>query len=107
MRAKEKISRRLLAGGILALFAGFFFYSCPGSYNPSLYPSYDVLNPGPEVRVNPLGFTVLDPKTGSVSISWDKLADGRSKDGLFLVNKDFLQWVYELQAEIKKIRKKG
>jgi len=53
------------------------------SYNPALYPSYDVLNPGPEVRMNPLGF---------------------DKDGNAIVNQAFLLWVYELKAEVKKLR---
>lgn len=57
--------------------------SC-GHYNPSLYPSYDVLNPGPEVKLNPLGFT---------------------DDGNVIVNKAFILWVYELQSEIRKFRK--
>jgi hypothetical protein len=53
------------------------------SYNPALYPSYDVLNPGPEVRMNPLGF---------------------DKDGNAIVNQAFILWVYELKEEIKKLR---
>jgi hypothetical protein len=57
--------------------------SC-AKYNPSLFPSYDVLNPGEEVRKNPLGFTT---------------------DGNIIVNAAFIQWVSELQAEIKKLRK--
>lgn len=54
------------------------------SYNPSLFPSYDVLNPGPEVRANPLRFT---------------------DDGNMVVNQAFMQWVGELQQEILKLRK--
>lgn len=56
--------------------------SCTG-YNPNLYPSYDVLNPGPEVRLNPLRVV---------------------EDG-FVVNIAYIQWVDELQAEIVKLRK--
>jgi hypothetical protein len=53
------------------------------SYDPSLYPSYDVLNPGPEVRMNPLGFDT---------------------DGNAIVNLAFIAWVDELKAEVKKLR---
>lgn len=58
-------------------------------YNPSLFPSYDVLNPGPEVRKNPLSATE-DPAT---------------HESLFIVNSAFLQWVAELKAEVLKLRK--
>lgn len=54
------------------------------AYNPALYPSYDVLNPGPEVRLNPLGFT---------------------DNGNVIVNPAFILWVDELQSEIRKLRK--
>jgi hypothetical protein len=53
-------------------------------YNPSLYPSYDVLNPGPEVRLNPLSVTA---------------------EGNFVVNAAFIAWVDELKQEIIKLRK--
>ena len=53
-------------------------------YNPALYPSYDVLNPGPEVRLNPLAFT---------------------PDGNLIVNPAFIIWVDELKREIVKLRK--
>ncbi len=53
------------------------------SYNPALYPSYDVLNPGEQVRLNPLGFT---------------------EDGNFIVNGAFILWVDELKQEIKRLR---
>jgi len=42
-----------------------------------------VLNPGPEVRMNPLGF---------------------DDDGNAIVNQAFLLWVYELKEEVKKLR---
>jgi len=73
-------------------------------YNPSLFPSYDVLNPGPAVRLNPLGISVPGAN-GAVEIAWDKTAEGQSRIGLFIVNKDFLMWVYELKAEVLELRK--
>lgn len=71
--------------GILLLCASFFLIegSCARPYNPTLYPSYDVLNPGPEVRLNPLGF---------------------DEAGNAIVNQAFILWVYELKEEIKKLR---
>ena len=59
-------------------------FSCT-AYDPSLYPSYDVLNPGPEVKLNPLRVT---------------------DDGNFVVNEAFIFWVQELKIEIKKLRRK-
>lgn len=74
------------------------------SYNPALYPSYDVLNPGPEVRMNPLGFTVVDSATSAVSIEWASTAEGIDKENLAIVNMAFTLWVNELKAEVKKLR---
>lgn len=68
---------------MLILFASFFLSNCT-AYHPSSFPSYDVLNPGPEVTKNPIGFT---------------------EDGNAIVNEAFLLWVYELKEEIKRLRK--
>lgn len=53
-------------------------------YDPSLYPSYDVLNPGEDVRRNPLGFNA---------------------DGNLIVTPSFIAWVDELKQEVIKLRK--
>lgn len=58
-------------------------------YNPSLYPSYDVLNPGPEVRKNP------------ISISEDPV----THESVFIVTQAFILWVDELKQEVLKLRK--
>jgi hypothetical protein len=78
------------AAGILVTWLLFIllavvlsFAGC-SRYNPALYPSYDVLNLGPEVRKNPLGFT---------------------EDGNLIVTPAFIQWVDELKQEIIKLRK--
>jgi len=68
---------------ILTLCAICFLAESCSSYNPSLYPSYDCLNPGPEVRLNPLAFT---------------------PDGNLVVNQAFILWVDELKQEIKRLR---
>jgi len=60
-------------------------FSACHSYNPTLYPGYDVLRPNEEVLKNPLGF---------------------DKDGNAIVNEAFMLWVYELKQEIIKLRKK-
>ena len=73
-----------MGAGIVLLCANCFLISACGHYNPTLYPSYDVLNPGPEVRLNPLAFT---------------------SDGNTIVNQAFILWVYELKAEVLKLRK--
>ena len=68
---------------MLMLCASCFLVSC-AKYDPALFVSYDVLVPGEEVKKNPLGFTA---------------------DGNIIVNAAFIQWVSELQQEIKKLRK--
>jgi hypothetical protein len=73
----------------IALILGALIFPACVSYNPSLYPSYDVLNPGPDVRKNPISITE-DPVT---------------HESLFIVNTAFLQWVDELKQEILKLRK--
>ena len=83
----------------------FLLASC-SHYNPALYPSYDVLNPGAAVRLNPLGFTDLDPATKALVITWDAtLPPALKVPGLYVVNADFLAWVDELKQEVLKLRK--
>ena len=81
----------------------FFISLSPAchSYNPSLYPSYDVLNPGPEIRANPLGFVYQNPD-GTWRVEWAK--DVKPGDNLAVVNDAFTLWVYELKEEVKKLR---
>lgn len=85
MKKNAKRFSTLVSIGILLLYVSCFLIesSCARPYNPALYPSYDVLNPGPEVRQNPLGF---------------------DKDGNAIVNQAFILWVYELKEEVKKLR---
>ena len=82
---KRSGTRTLLLTSAALLSLTFFISLSPAchSYNPALYPSYDVLNPGPEVRMNPLAF---------------------DKDGNAIVNQAFIVWVYELKVEVKKLR---
>jgi hypothetical protein len=76
----------VIAATLILSAAIFLLISCGHRpYNPALYSSYDTLNPGPEVRLNPLAFT---------------------PDGNLIVNKSFLIWVLELQNEIKSLREK-
>jgi hypothetical protein len=78
-------SRRIF----LAILCAVFVLSSCTHYNPALYPSYDVLNPGADVRKNPISVT----------------DDPVSHESLFIVNSSFLMWVSELKAEILKLRK--
>jgi hypothetical protein len=84
-KAEGKKCGRLSRTGILLLCATFFLIcSACHSYDPTLYPGYDVLNPSEEVKKNPLGF---------------------DQDGNAIVNEAFMLWVYELKQEIIKLRK--
>ena len=70
-------------------------------YNPSLFPSYDVLNPGEEVRKNPLAVAEITEE-GELIIHEDVLV---GPGVYFIVDKAFMMWVFELKEEIKKLRK--
>lgn len=81
----------ILTTWALAITLVFLLFALAGCtvYNPSLYPSYDVLNPSEKVRVNPLS-TFPDPVTG---------------EQMFVVNSAFFLWVQELKEEVLKLRK--
>lgn len=93
-RSSSRLTKKALGlAAAWAFFLTFIFFllvlaGCT-RYNPALYPSYDVLNPGPEVRKNPLSISE-DPAT---------------HEPVFIVNAQFLLWVDELKAEILKLRK--
>ena len=69
---------------IIGLIIFLMIFCTCVKYDPSIFPSYDILNPGEEVRMNPLRVT---------------------DDGNFVVNEAFLMWVGELKNEIRKLRK--
>jgi len=64
-------------------------------FNPSLFPSYDVLRPGPEVQI--LGYVTPDGK--ALDDKGQLLTDG------IVINQAMVIWIYELKAEITKLRK--
>jgi hypothetical protein len=68
---------------VLLVWLAFSGLSCR-PYDPTLYPSYDVLNPSAEVRLSPLAFTA---------------------DGNLVVSPAFIAWVDELKQEIVRLRK--
>ncbi len=90
-RRRFRLGLAILTTWALAITLVFLLFALAGctSYNPSLYPSYDVLNPGDQVRVNPLS-TFPDPVTGKQ---------------LFVVDEAFMLWVQELKDEVLKLRK--
>ena len=91
--------RRHTRNAILWLCVSFcLLLSSCHSYNPSLFASFDVLNPGPEVRMNPIGS--VGPDGRAVDEKGRVLTDG------LVVNQAFILWVYELKAEIVKLREK-
>ncbi len=97
MKRNGKSSWLRASVGIFLLCALLFSTdACAGRYNPSLYPSYDVLNPGPEVRANPVGFVAADGR--ALDEKGQILAAGT------VVNDAFLLWVHELKEEVEKLR---
>lgn len=85
MNRRQKIILILLWIIIAALvFLVILMTGCaPLPYNPTLYPSYDVLNPGTDVIKNPLAINA---------------------DGTVVVNQAFMLWTWELRNEVKKLR---
>ena len=92
--------KRLIRIAIVVFFVsyGLTISSC-SRYDPSLYPSYDVLNPGEEVRKNPVGW-----------IENGKVVNDAGEEIFIekgvIVNEAFSQWVVELRKEIVRLRKK-
>ena len=75
----------------------FLSHSCT-PYDPTLYPSYDVLNPGPEVTINPIAW-IKDGRIEDRDHNEIYIMDGT------VVNEAFMLWVYELKEEVEKLRK--
>ena len=72
------------------------------SYSPILYPSYDVLNPGEAVRLNPIGFIHFD-MDGDPYV--DLNTPVQPGQNYVIVNEAYAQSYGELRAEILKLRK--
>ena len=110
MRLKRKAMQgsvrrwpRLGSGIITLLFVSFFFANCT-AYNPSVFVSYDCLNPGVEVRANPLGFVIYDTTLGVFIISWDAEFAPDATVDYTIVNRAFMFHYRELWDEVKKLR---
>ena len=79
------------------------------AYNPSAFVSYDTLNPGPEVRKNPVGtvtvVVILDSEGAILyeSTIWtdQELEDGKA---YFIVDEYFMTHYRELWETVKKLR---
>ena len=86
------------------MICGLIFLSISActKYNPALYPSYDVLNPGEEVKKNPCGTITFLPD-GTHIASIDHFVE--AEEAYFLINAIFLQHYRELWEEVKKLRK--
>ena len=94
---------------LLLLFVIFFIsINCTG-YNPAFYPSYDTLNPGPEVRKNPVAMVTVTAALAEVEtfaydaelITDQLLIDGKT---YFVVDEYFMAHYKELWNEIEKMR---
>ena len=70
-------------------------------YNPSLFPSYDVLNPGPEVLENPLGFIYFDDKAQEFKIEWKADAILDTSENYVIINDAMSQWIRELKDALR------
>lgn len=104
MRNEERKCKRLLTIGTATLFliCGLVLTEACTAYNPSFYPSYDVLNPGPEVRENPFGFVFWSEDEQVFIIEWKPgyLPDKTKK--YILIDNLMSQWIDELTEELEK-----
>ena len=95
---------------LLLLFVIFSIsINCTG-YNPAFYPSYDVLNPGPEVRKNPLAVITISASLiseGLFEYDGEIVTDQQLQDGkaYLIVDEYFMAHYYELWNEVEKLRK--
>lgn len=87
----------------LTVFVLCFLITDCTAYSPALYPSYDPLNPGPEVRANPLGTLEYWADINEFKVKWDSHSPDLAKS-YFIVDSAFILWVSELKEEIKKLR---
>ena len=101
MRKKEKNYAVSAVSIILSLCVICFIIDCT-QYNPSFYTGYDILNPSAAVRANPLG--MLETAEGGYEIQWDEGVVPSSENSYFIVDQNFINWVYELKEEIKRLR---
>ncbi len=83
---------------ILITFVSFCLISC--NYTPPrLTP--DVLEVNQIVRINPVGTMKWNADEGGHIITMPNESNGKS---YFIVNKEFMAWVFELKEEIKRLR---
>ena len=82
------------------MLISLLLFSC-APYHPSLFPSYNVLNPGPEVRINPIGFISFN-EAGEPDITFS--ADIIPGVNYAIINEAFSQWVRELKDEVERLR---
>jgi len=80
------------------IFGIFLNLNACAPYDPTLYPSYDILNPGPEVRANPIAY-VKDGRVEDCDHNEIYIADG------YVVNEAYMFWTQELFEEVEKLRK--
>ncbi len=103
IKKRGRRSRRHIGIGILLLFMICGFLSNCSSYNPSLYPSYDVLNPGEKVKENPVGWVYFSE--GKWVIDWEEDYVPNPDQAYTITNKEMGIWIYELRMEIEKLRR--
>jgi len=72
-------------------------FSCV-AYSPFLYVSYDVLNPGIEVRLNPIAWV---ENNEIINDDGEKISVIKG----VVVNDAYILWTYELKQEIVRLRK--
>ena len=106
MRSDERKWPKLLKIGIVSLSAicGLILTESCTPYNPAFHPSYDVLNPRPEVRENPFGFVVWSEEAQSFIVLWKAgYTPDKSKEYI-LIDRLMSQWIDDVTEALRKIK---
>lgn len=106
MRRDERRCKKPLTIGIAILFltCGLILIESCTPYNPAFHPSYDVLNPRPEVRENPFGFVVWSEEAQSFIVLWKAgYTPDKSKEYI-LIDRLMSQWIDDVTEALRKIK---
>ena len=88
----------------LFLICGSILIESCTPYNPAFHPSYDVLNPGPEVRANPHGFVVWSEEDQEFRILWRPGREPDKTKEYILIDHSMSQWIDDVTEVLRNMK---
>ena len=85
----------------VTLVALLLFGNSCTSYNPALYPGYDVLNPSD--KDSPMAIVFYED--GKWVVDWDPTFEPDETEVYYVVKQFFLQWNKDLQLAVQRLRR--